>query len=314
MTQLATTVGPLTLASPLIAAAGTVGYGVEFAPWLRHAPLGALVTKTITVQPRAGYPAPRLVETDSGMLNCVGLQNVGLDAFTREKWPAIQALHLPVIVSVLGETLAEWQTLAQRVTQLAGPLALELNLSCPNLPQEQLASTTARARRPLLVAQDPEATRAVVAAVRRVTPLPLLAKLSPDVTDIAPVVEAAADGGATAVVIGNTFSGMALDVETRRSKVSQPTGGVSGSAIRPLMLHRVWAAAATHRLPVIGAGGVRAADDAIEYLLAGACAVEVGTAHFVHPRAIRMIARGLTAYLKRHKMARVRELAGALAT
>lgn len=305
--DLTATIGRLTLASPLIAAAGTVGYGVEFAPQLRGASLGALITKTVTVTPRPGHPPPRLAETPSGMLNCVGLQNVGIDAFVRDKWPAIRTLQLPVIVSLLGETLEEWRTLAQDVARLDGALAVELNLSCPNL-----LYGTSGARRPPLVAQDPDATRIVLQTVRSLTPLPLLAKLSPDVTDIAPLVEAAAAGGADAVVIGNTFSGMAIDVVTRRSKVSQRTGGVSGPAIRPLMLRRVWEVAQLRRVPVIGAGGVLTADDAIEYLLAGACAVEVGTAHFAQPRAIRRIAAGLTAYLNRHKMARIADLVGAL--
>lgn len=310
MTQLATTVGPLTLASPLLAAAGTVGYGIEFAPWWRTAPIGAFITKTITLAPRAGHPPPRLVDTPGGMLNCVGLQNVGLEAFIRDKWPAIRTLGPPAIVSILGETLAEWEALARGVDALTGAAAVELNLSCPNLPPAEAATQ----RRPPLVAQDPEATRTVIAAVRRATRLPLLAKLSPDVTDVAPLVQAAADGGAAAVVIGNTFSGMAIDAETRRSKLSMPTGGLSGPAIRPLMLRRVWEAAQLRRLPVIGAGGIVTAADAVEYFLAGACAVEVGTAHFIQPRALPRIAAGLTAYLKRHKMARIQELVGAVAT
>jgi len=242
------------------------------------------------------------------MLNCVGLQNVGIEAFVRDKWPAVRQLGIPVIVSFLGERLEEWARLAQRLQELDGAIAVELNLSCPNLP-----SATRGARRPALVAQDPDAVRQVVSAVRHHTHLPLLAKLAPDVTDIAPIVIAAAESGATAVVIGNTFSGMAVEVRTRRSKVSMPTGGVSGPAIRPLMLRRVWEAAQLKRLPVIGAGGIVRPDDAIEYFVVGAGAVEIGTAHFAHPRAIATITRGLTAYLSQHKMSRIHDLIGTFA-
>lgn len=307
--DLTTTLGELTLPSPLIAAAGTVGYGLEFADAFRRAPVGAITVKTLTLTPRAGHPPPRLVETPAGMLNCVGLQNTGLDAFARDQWPRLRDLGIPVILSILGESLDEWRRLAERATALPGLAAVELNLSCPNLPAPQ---GTTHATRPPLAAQDPDTTRAIVQAVRQLTRVPLLAKLSPDVTDVAPIVIAAADGGATAVVIGNTFSAMAIDVSTRRSKLSQWTGGLSGPAIRPLMLRRARDAAALQRLPVIGAGGIVTASDAIEYLLAGARAVEVGTAHFLRPRTLRSIGAGLTRYLNRHKMARIRDLIGAL--
>jgi len=302
--DLSTTLGRLRLPSPLLAAAGTVGYGLEFLPYLRREHLGAVVLKTLTVQPRTGHPPPRLVETPSGMLNCVGLQNMGITAFVREQWPAVRTCGLPCIVSVLGETLEEWDQLLQAVSRLEGVTAVELNLSCPNLPH-------AGTPRPALVAHDADTTRRVLQRARAAVPmLPLLAKLTPDVTEIVPIAQAAADGGADAVVIGNTYTGMAIDVGRRRSKLALPTGGLSGPAIRPLTLRRVWEVARRTPIPVIGAGGIMRAEDALEYLIAGAAAVEIGTAHWTNPRAAARIATGLTAYLIRHRMTRIRDLVG----
>jgi dihydroorotate dehydrogenase (NAD+) catalytic subunit len=301
MADLQLQLGALTLANPVFVAAGTVGYGVEFARAVRLDRLGALVTKTLTRLPREGHPPPRLVETPSGMLNAVGLQNIGLDAFLREKLPALRRCRATVIVSVLGESSEDVAMMAQQLDSADGVAAIELNLSCPNI------------QRPgLMVAQDAEATEAIVRAARAATKKPLIAKLSPDVTDLAPIAQAAERAGADAVSLVNTFRGMSLDPATRRSRLGTLTGGLSGPAIRPLAVYRVWYTAQTVRIPVIGLGGIVRAEDALEFFLAGASAVAVGTANFANPRTPLQVLEGLRRYLARYGFSSLRELRGAL--
>ncbi|MBI3331050.1 MAG: dihydroorotate dehydrogenase [Candidatus Omnitrophica bacterium] len=301
MANLRVALGSLTLRNPVLAAAGTFGYGVEFAQAVRLSRLGALVTKTLTREARDGHPPPRLVETPSGMLNAVGLQNVGLDAFLREVLPALRRHDVPVIVSILGESPEELAEMTRTLDRADGASAIELNLSCPNLNSPAG-----------LIAQDPEATFTMVQAAAQRTRKPVLAKLSPDVTDLTPIAQAAERAGASALTVGNTFIGMSLDPAARRSRLGTLTGGLSGPAIRPLAVYRVWYTARSVRIPVIGVGGIVRAADALEFLLAGAAAVGVGTAHFADPRAALRVLVGIERYLNRHRIGSVRELSGAL--
>lgn len=304
-------ISELTLKNPVLAAAGTVGYGLDFA---RHIPLerlGALITKTLTRTPRPGHPPPRLVETPSGMLNAVGLQNVGLAAFLQQKLPSLAALGVPVIVSVLGDSTEDVAAMVEALDGAPGVAAIELNLSCPNLyGSSQLPAPSSQP--PQMVAQDAQATLAMVRAARQATRKPLIAKLSPDVTDLAPIAQAAERAGADALSLVNTFIGMSLDPITRRSRVGALTGGVSGPAVRPLAVYRVWYTARSVRIPVIGLGGIVRAEDALEFILAGASAVAVGTAHFADPRAALAVIRGLERYCRRHGVRALEELRGAV--
>ncbi len=336
--DLRVSLGSITLNTPVLVAAGTFGYGLEFANVVSLKRLGALITKTLTRQPRAGNPPPRLVETPSGMLNAVGLQNIGLEAFLTDKLPQLVRLRVPVIVSVLGESTDELGAMIRLLDRAEGVCAIELNLSCPNIrhysrleaqgsrpadlqppaslpapqPHHSIASRQAGSLQPLMIAQDPEATFAMVEEARKQTNKPLIAKLSPDVTDLAPIAQAAERAGAAALALVNTFVGMSIDPRTRRSRVGMMTGGLSGPAIRPLAGHRVWYTAKIVHLPIIGLGGIMRAEDALEFFLAGASAVAVGTANFTDPRAALKILCGLERYLQREKMQSLRDLQGAI--
>lgn len=302
------TLGSLTLSNPVLVASGTFGYGVEFARAVKLDRFGALVTKTLTRQPRQGSPPPRLVETPSGMLNAVGLQNIGLDAFLREKLPALRPFRVPVIVSLLADSADELGGMVRRLDQADGVAAIELNLSCPNVQHGPGIGRHVR-----LVAHDASATARMVEAACGQTQKPVIAKLSPDVTDLVPIAQAAERAGASALTIGNTFVGMSLDPATRRSRLGAVTGGVSGPAIRPLAVYRVWYTAQSVTVPIIGLGGIVRAEDALEFFLAGASAVAIGTAHFADPRAGLRVLKGVERYLATHRLASLRELRGALA-
>lgn len=309
--DLRVTLGSLTLANPVLVAAGTFGYGVEFKQAFQIDQLGGLVTKTLTRAPRPGNPPPRLVETPSGMLNSVGLQNPGLDAFLRETLPTLNTLKVPVIVSILGESSEDAAAMAAQLDRADGVDGIEMNLSCPNL---QLSTLNSQLGTQLMVAQDPEATLSVVQAARSATRKPLIAKLSPDVTDIALIAQAAERAGADVVAIGNTFTGMSLDSMTRRSRLGSLTGGLSGPAIRPLAVYRVWRAAQAVRCPIIGIGGIVTAHDAMEFLIAGATAVAIGTANFANPSAAVKVVRGLARFLQHVHATSLREVVGTLDT
>jgi dihydroorotate dehydrogenase (NAD+) catalytic subunit len=255
------------------------------------------------------------------MLNAVGLQNIGLDAFLRDKLPALSSCRVPVIVSMLGESPADAAAMASALDRADGVAAIELNLSCPNINRnaelgmrnaESLRTPHSEFRTALMVSQDAEATFTVVSAARASTRKPLIAKLSPDVTDLAPIAKAAERAGADALSLVNTFRGMSLDPVTRRSRIGTLTGGVSGPAIRPLAVYRVWYTAKTVRIPVIGLGGIVRAEDALEFFLAGASAVAVGTANFADPRTPVRVLDGLMRYLTRHRLSSLRELRGAI--
>jgi len=323
MLDLRVTLGSLTLTNPVLAAAGTFGYGLEFAPAVRLERLGALVTKTLTRQPRDGNPPPRLVETPAGMLNSVGLSNVGLEPFLREKLQALRRIRVPVIVSVLGESPEELAGMVRQLDQADGAAAIEVNLSCPNFAKSQWPKAEgqrpevglrppASGLRPVMVAQDADATFQMVSVACAQTRKPVIAKLTPDVTDLVPIAQAAERAGAAALTIGNTFAAMSIDPATRRSRLSTLTGGLSGPAIRPLAVYRVWYTAQSVAIPVIGLGGIVRAEDAVEFFCAGASAVAVGTAHFADPSAAVRVAEGLARYLRKHGMASVHDLRGAV--
>jgi dihydroorotate dehydrogenase (NAD+) catalytic subunit len=301
VTDLSVDVGRLRLRNPVLTASGTFGYGLEFTPFLDLASLGGIVVKGLSPRPRRGTPPPRIVETPSGMLNAIGLQNVGVDAFVAEKLPALRAHDTAVVANVFGETVAEYAEVCRKLDDAEGVAAVELNVSCPNVECGGI-----------VFGQDPAAVAEVTRACRRATRLPLWVKLSPNVTDIRVFARAAEGEGADAVSLVNTFVGMAVDVERRRPVLANGSGGLSGPAIRPLAVWLTWQVARSVRIPVIGMGGIATAHDALEFLLAGATAVQVGTANFIRPDAAVAVARGIEAHLAAHGIGSVREIVGSL--
>lgn len=289
--DLSVKIGRLKLKNPVMVASGT--FGAEYGELVDIRSLGAVVAKTITLKARIGNPVPRLVETPSGVLNSIGLENKGVDFFVKETLPALAAFKTPVIVSVSGDNEDEFTALAKALQKRKGVSALELNLSCPNVRHGS---------REGLIAQDAEATRAIVAEVRKVTELPIIAKLSPNVTDITKIALAAQDAGADALTLINTLFGMSVDTETRKPRLGNVHGGLSGPAIKPVALKMVWDTYKKVKVPIIGAGGIMDHKDAIEFLLCGATAIQIGTANFVEPAAAIGIIRGIKEYLERNKI------------
>ena len=298
--SLAVELAGLRLKNPVMTASGTCGYAEELAPYANLSGLGAVVVKTITLHPRVGNPAPRIAETPSGMLNSIGLQNVGIEAFLRAKLPILRRLKVPIMVNIAGKSVEEYAELAKRLEGVPGVSALELNISCPNVAGGLDYGT------------DPQLTREVVRAVKQASSVPVIPKLSPNVTDITVIARAAADGGADALSLINTLLGVAIDPHSRRPKIHTVTGGLSGPAIKPVALRMVWQVAQSVPLPLIGIGGIQTGEDAVEFLLAGATAVQVGTATFVDPRAPLKVRDGIAAYCARHGVRDVRDLVGAL--
>jgi dihydroorotate dehydrogenase (NAD+) catalytic subunit len=299
--KLAVNLGGIRLKNPVLTASGTFGYGEEYAPYLDLDRLGGIIVKGTTLKPRRGNPVPRIVETPAGMLNAIGLQNPGLDVFIREKLPYLRRLKTAVLVNISGETVAEYAEIARRLDGRPGIAGLEINISCPNV----------RPGHPTY-AQDPRLTARIVSAVRRATRLPLLAKLSPNVTDITVPARAAEAAGADAISLINTFPGMVIDVETRRPKLASVTGGLSGPAIRPIAVLMVRKCYRAVRIPILGLGGISDARDALEFIIAGATAVAVGTANFVDPRTAAKVVAGLEQYLVRHRIPDINRLIGSL--
>jgi dihydroorotate dehydrogenase (NAD+) catalytic subunit len=285
----------LVLRSPIMVASGTFGYGFD-APQVDRATLGAIVSKGTTLRPREGNPPTRIAETPSGMLNAIGLQNPGVDHVAGVYAPQWATWDLPVIVNVAGDSVDEYVEVARRLDGVAGVAGLELNISCPNV------------QRGLQFGVDPELAAEVTHAVRAVTELPLIVKLTPNVTDIVAVATAVEDAGADAVSAINTYVGMSIDVRRRRPVISRGSGGLSGPAIKPLALHAVWQVAAEVRIPVIGVGGIMTPGDALEFLLAGAAAVQLGTVNYVRPQAAAEIHDGIAAHLEQHHLTDMRAL------
>lgn len=300
--DLSVKIGKLKLKNPVLTASGTFGYGKEFEELVDLRKLGGLVTKTITVKPRPGNPQPRLVETASGLINSIGLQNEGLENFLDEKLPYLKNLGIPIIVSIGGETPDEFVTLARILSKENSISALELNISCPNI----------KSKNRHLFSQDKEAAFKLVRAVRKTTQKTLIAKLSPNVTDISEIAIYAEKGGADAVSLINTFFALAIDAETQKPKLGNITGGLSGPAIKPIALRMVWEVSKKVKIPIIGMGGILTASDAIEFILSGATAIAVGTANFVNPASTTEILNGITDYLRRKKINRIKDLIGKL--
>lgn len=299
--SLAVSIGGLNLRNPVMPASGTFGYGEEYAPFADLNRLGAVVTKGISLRPRAGNPPPRIMETPAGMLNAVGLQNVGVKAFISEKLPYLKKFDVPVIVNIFGEAVDEYAAVAEALSRAGGVHALEVNISCPNVKKGGIA-----------FGARPESAAEVTAAVRGSTDLPVIVKLTPNVTDIVEIALAAESAGAHALSLINTLLGMSVDVERRVPHLANVTGGLSGPAVRPVAVRMVWQVAGRVKVPVIGVGGIADAAGALEFLIAGASAVQVGTGQFMNPRTILDVIEGIGAYLVRHGMKDVRDLVGSL--
>lgn len=287
--------------NPVMTASGTFGYGQEFAAYMDLESIGAMITKGLSLKPKAGNNTPRIVETPGGMLNAIGLQNVGIDSFIQTKLPFLRKVNTPVIVNLYGNSLEEYGELATRIDGIEEVAGIEVNISCPNVKQGGIVFGT-----------DPVAAAEVVALVRRSTKKPLIVKLSPNVTDVVTMAKACVDAGAESISLINTLTGMAIDLAARRPVLANITGGLSGPAIKPVALRMVWQVARAVKVPVIGIGGIMSATDALEFILAGATAVQVGTASFLTPAASQDIARGMAKWLTDNRVASVRELIGAL--
>ena len=294
-------IGGLTLRNPVMTASGTFGYGEEFASYVNLHRLGAVVVKGISLKPRPGNPPPRIVETPCGMLNAIGLENVGAERFLAEKLPYLVKARATVVVNVLGDSIDDYQALAARLDGVPGIGALEINISCPNVKKGGVAFGT-----------DPQMAEKVTAAVRKATNLPLIVKLTPNVTDIATIAKAVEAGGADAVSLINTLLGMAIDSKTRRPKLANVVGGLSGPAVKPVALRMAWQVAKAVNIPVVGIGGISNAEDALEFLIAGATAIEIGTANFINPRVTEEIVGGIAQYLKENQLTSIGELIGSL--
>ncbi len=306
--NLSVKIGKLKLKNPIMAASGTFGCGEEYGKFVNLNRLGAIVTKTVTLRPRVGNPPPRLEETPSGMLNSIGLENKGLEDFLNEKMPFLKKLKTSIIISIGGEKEEEFVELAKRLDREKRVDGLELNLSCPNLMQ----ITGGRRRATGIIAQSARATHRIVKAVRKATGLTLIAKLSPQVTDIVEIARACEDAGADAISLINTFPAMAVDANTRMPKLGNVTGGLSGPAIKPLALKMVWDVFNSTNLPLIGMGGIMTEGDAIEFILCGATAVQIGTANFVNPFATVEILDGVKGYLLKNRIRDINRLIGEL--
>jgi len=301
--DLSVRIGSLTLKNPLIAASGCFGYGVEYADVVDLSSLGAIVSKGLFLNEREGHPAPRIVETPAGMLNAIGLQGIGVHRFVDEKLPELRARGATVMVNVCGTTLEEYVEVSRILSDAEGVAAIELNISCPNIKEGGIQFGCSL-----------NGTFDVVSAVRRATTLPIIPKLTPNVTDVASFARASEDAGADAVSLVNTFLAMVIDVETRRPKISNVVGGLSGPAIRPIAVRMVYECRQTVKIPILGMGGIASARDALEFLIAGATAVQVGTASFSDAFIWTKLLDGIGDYLQRHGIARVADLVGTLDT
>ena len=299
--NLAVELGGLRLKNPLVAASGTFGYGVEYEGLMDLGLLGGLVSKGLYLEPRDGAPTPRIVETPSGLLNAIGLQGVGVRAFVKDVLPRLAPHDTPVLVNVCGDTVEEYAEVTRIVDGAPGVAGVEINISCPNVKKGGMA-----------FGGDPRMTAEVVTAVRKATRLPIIPKLSPNVADITVFARVCEDSGADALSCINTLLGLVIDVEARRPRLSFGTGGLSGPAIRPVAVRMAWQAARAVKIPVIGIGGIASASDALEFLIAGCRAVQIGTANFVDPGVYDRVRAGLEEYLRRHGLDDINRVVGTL--
>ena len=299
--NLSVKIGSLTLQNPVTVASGTFGYGAEYAQLIDLNQLGAVVVKGIRLEPVRGNPTPRTVEVTSGLINAIGLQGPGVDGFIRKYWPFLKALKVPTFINIWGTTVEEYAEVARRFDALGGVGALELNVSCPNIKAGGSQFGT-----------DLGLLSQVVSACRKATKLPLITKMSPNVVSIAPYAKAAEDAGSDALSIMNSFPAMAIDIETRRPGLANVTGGLTGPCIKPIAIKLVWEAAKAVKIPIIGMGGIQTAADAIEFMIAGATAVAIGTANFYEPQTPLQVIAGLREFMQREAIEDVRDLIGSV--
>lgn len=297
--DLSVSVGKLRLKNPVIVASGTFGYGQEFEPFIDLSQLGAIIPKGISLNPMPGNPPPRIFETTGGMLNSIGLQNPGLHVFIQEKLPYFKNIKTDLIINIFGKSQQEYVELSKRLTDLPGISGLEMNISCPNVHQGGIIFGT-----------DPRMTYRLVSKVRRSTPYPLIVKLSPNVTDITRIARSAEEGGADAVSLVNTFKALAINIHSKRPELGNIIGGLSGPAIKPIALRMVWEVFQAVRIPVIGMGGIMKSEDAIQFILAGACAVQIGTANLINPSTGIEVLQGIKHYLRENRIYAVKDLTG----
>ena len=294
-------IGSLELQNPVMTASGTFGYAREFEDLVNLHRLGGIIVKGISLEPRAGNPPQRIVETPCGMLNAIGLQNVGVERFIAEKMVYLKGVGVPVIVNVLGDTVDEYRQITECLIGVEGIAALEVNISCPNVKKGGVAFGTV-----------PSMAAAVTEAVKKAADVPVMVKLSPNVADIAEMAKAVEGGGADSISLINTLIGMAIDLKRKKPVLANVIGGLSGPAIKPIALRMVYQAAAAVQIPVIGIGGIESAEDALEFIVAGATAVQIGTANFINPRVSEEVVDGIGDYVKANKLGSIRELIGAL--
>ncbi len=290
----------ITFPNPVTVASGTFGHAERYYNLEEVKRLGAIVPKTVTFHAQAGNPPVRIFETPSGMINAIGIENPGIDGFIARKLPALKKIGVPLIISILGHNEEQFTGIIEKLNAESGIAAVELNLSCPNLKHK------------VLVAQDPEATLQLVRKIKALSKFPIVAKLSPNVTDIAEIAQAAEAGGADAVSLVNTFTAMAIDIKKRQSRIGNFTGGLSGPAIRPIAVYMVQKVASQVKIPVIGMGGIMTAADALEFLIAGATMIAVGTGNFINPRAPVDVLEGIESFMKENKIDDIREIIGSL--
>jgi len=292
-------IGKMRMQNPVTVASGTFGYGEEYSRLIDLNQLGAVTIKGIRLNPIRGNPTPRTAEVASGMLNAIGLQGPGVDGFIKKYWPFLKSLKVPTIINIWGTTVEEYAEVARRFDALGGVGALELNVSCPNIKEGGAQFGT-----------DLKLLAQVVAACRKATTLPLITKMSPNVVNIAPFAKAAEDAGSDALAVTNSYPAMAIDIETRKPKLANVTGGLTGPCIKPIAIKLVWDAARAVKIPIIGMGGIQNAADAIEFLMAGASAVAVGTANFYEPQTALQVIAGIREFMQRKKISDVRDLKG----
>ena len=294
-------IGGIELKNPVMTASGTFGYGREFEQLVDLNRLGGIIVKGLSIEPTKGNPPPRLAETPCGMLNAIGLENVGFTAFVQEKLPFLKTIATPTFVNIYGKSVSEYAALAKKIDEVEGITGVEVNISCPNVKVGGVA-----------FGAYPDSASEVVRAVRERTSKPLMVKLSPNVTDITEIASSVEAAGADSISLINTITGMAVDIETRRPKLANITGGLSGPAIKPIALRMVWQVAQTVNIPVIGIGGIMTAKDALEFLIAGAVAVQIGTVNFINPNAAIEIIDGIESYLLERKIDRLSDIIGSI--